>query len=150
VKRPAAPLSGALDELVAALGIPGVAALVRIRSRWEEVVGPLLAGRTNAAELRAGTLTVEVENHAWAQELQFSHPLMLERIRAILGEAVVTDIRFRSGGAKVRKAPARTAPPPRPSLPEPAEPEALSRIGDPELRDTLRSLQRKAYEFNRK
>lgn len=148
-KRPD-PVSGAVDALLESLGLPAIRHLVRLSRGWEGVCGALLARKTAPSELRNGVLTVLVQNHSWAQELQFSKPLLLGRIGGLLGEGAVTDIRF-TVGAVPEEDPAPTAlpkPPPPSTIPLP-EPEGLSGIEDPDLRATLLSIQRKAFDRNR-
>lgn len=152
-KRPRARrpnlLSGAVDELLGNLGLPAIRALVRLSQGWESLCGALLAQKTAPADLRGGVLTVLVCNHSWAQELQFSKPLLLERIRGMLGEGVVADIRF-SVGPLPEAAPEETDTPsgrrPPSTIPLP-EPDGLSEIDDPELRATLLSIQRRAFDL---
>src|SRR3990172_8795398 len=71
----AKPLSAILESiLVDALGLPAAAIQVRLLRSWGEIVGPLLDGKTSPGKIRNGVLTVFVQNHAWAQELQLSQP----------------------------------------------------------------------------
>ena len=60
----------------------------RIRSGWREAVGPELARRTRPGGLRAGTLTVMVDNSPWLQELSMRSAEVLESVRARFGPAV--------------------------------------------------------------
>jgi predicted nucleic acid-binding Zn ribbon protein len=150
-RRPGAdrarPLGGAVDELLGSLGIPAVRSLVLLSRSWEAVCGELLARKTAPAELRNGTLSVLVCNHGWAQELQFSKPLLLGRVREILGEGTVSDIRFTVGPIpeEAPEPPAEPAPPPPSTVPLP-EPDGLGRIDDPDLRATILSIQRKMFD----
>jgi predicted nucleic acid-binding Zn ribbon protein len=142
----ARPLAGAVDELLGSLGIPAVRSLVLLSRGWETVCGELLARKTAPAELRNGTLSVLVCNHSWAQELQFSKPLLLDRVREILGAGVVSDIRFTVGPIPEEapeSPPAPHAPPSTVPLPEP---EGLDRIDDPDLRAAILSIQRSAFD----
>src|SRR4030065_677102 len=69
----AKPLSAILESiLVDALGLPAAAIQVRLLRSWGEIVGPLLDGKTSPGKIRNGVLTVFVQNHAWAQELQLT------------------------------------------------------------------------------
>ena len=141
-------LSGAVDELLGNLGLPAIRSLVHVSRGWESLCGALLARKSRPSDLRGCVLTVMVCNHSWAQELQFSKPLLLDRVRGLLGEGVVTDIRF-SVGPLLETVPAEFEPPlarrPASTVPLP-EPEGLSEIDDPELRATLLSIQRKAFD----
>ncbi len=150
VKHPD-PISGAVEEMLANLGIPAIRSIVLLSRGWETVCGELLSRKTAPSELRNGTLTILVSNHSWAQELQFSKPLLLERVAGLLGAGVVTDIRFTVGPIPEDEPEIAPAPAPRPpsTVPLP-EPEGLSGIDDPELRATLLSLQRKAFDHDQR
>jgi predicted nucleic acid-binding Zn ribbon protein len=141
-------LSNAVDELLGNLGVPAIHALVRLSRSWESICGALLARVTAPAELRNGTLTILVGNHSWAQELQFSKPLLLERVRQLLGDGVATDIRFTVGAIPEEAREADPAAPRPPSTVPLPEPDGLSAIEDPDLRATILAIQRKAFDHN--
>lgn len=150
VKGPA-PLSSALDELLAALDLSHVAMQARLAREWESVAGPLLAGRTAPGKLRHRVLTVLAGNHTIAQELQFMKPALLESVRALLGSGAVTDIRIAVGPVPARDnaempgvgpAEDRRAGPP-------LDLDGLDAVPDPEMRAILRSISRKANSRDR-
>src|SRR4030065_276788 len=94
-------LSKVLESiLVDALGLPAAATQVRLLRSWGEIVGPLLVGKTAPGKIRNGVLTVFVPNHAWAQELQLSQPALIEKIRSVVGEGKVREIRFTVGSGE--------------------------------------------------
>jgi len=135
-------LGPAIEELLACLGLSGVAARARLAKAWPQVVGEFLASRTAPGPLRGGVLTVTVESHVLAQELAFSKPALLARIREIAGGGLVSDLRFRVG-------PLSPPPGPEPACREeraPAclPPEGLDKIADPEMRALLLSLAHRA------
>ena len=77
------------DVLVAAL--PELADRMleeTIRKEWRLTAGEELARRSRPAELRAGTLTVVVDNSPWLQELTMRSELLLRALRARYGTAV--------------------------------------------------------------
>jgi predicted nucleic acid-binding Zn ribbon protein len=118
--------------------------MARLISSWPEIVGPLLSGKTSPAKLRARVLTVLVLNHAWAQELQMRKPDLMDRIRRVLGNEEVADIRFLVGplpDAEPAKREYRSGNDP--AIPS-AEPEGIAAIADPETREILRAVARKA------
>ncbi len=137
-------VKGVLEDLLSTLGMSSVARLVRLGAEWPGIVGPLLAGKTSPARLRNGVLTVLVMNHAWAQELQLGKNALLEKINRTQRGETIQDIRF-----LVSPLPADEPPPPPPGEESPAdpsfpEPEGISAVSDPETREILRSLSRKA------
>ncbi len=143
-------MSDILEEVLAAQGLSSVTWMVRLSSKWPGIVGPLLAGKTAPSKLKNGVLTVMVENHSWAQELQLRKPVLIEGIGAVLGGEKVRDIRFVTGplpGADREKAAHRKTNDC--TFTPLAEPEGISGVGDPETRDILRSLSRKAASRKR-
>ena len=60
----------------------------RIRQGWRAAVGAELAHRTRPGDLRAGTLTVMVDNSPWLQELSMRSAEVLEAVRARFGPTV--------------------------------------------------------------
>jgi hypothetical protein len=100
--RPLADLvGGALQTAFARQGF----AAVDIVSHWEEIVGPELATRTEPMRLvwprrddpdSSGTLTVRVEG-AYALELQYLTPVVIERVNRYFGWACVGRIAIRQG-----------------------------------------------------
>ncbi len=153
------PLSAILESiLVDALGLPAAAIQVRLLRSWGEIVGPLLDGKTSPGKIRNGVLTVFVQNHAWAQELQLSQPALLEKIRCVAGEGKVREIRFTVGsGNWLPAAPPDEAESSRGEGGPPApgedarhddfplvEPSGLEGVRDPETREILRSICRKS------
>jgi len=62
---------------------PAQLRLIRLRQRWPELAGPMLAKRAYPADLHGGTLVVHVENDQWRHEFEYLKPALLVR----LGEA---------------------------------------------------------------
>lgn len=150
--RRAAPVSGILDDLLSALGLSSVARMARLSSAWPAIAGPLLAGKTAPAKLSNGVLTVLVRNHSWAQELQLGKTVLLARVNSIAGAETIRDIRFAVGpipGADEDAEEVRRSGPPHPPLPPVPDPEGIDAIADPETREVLRSLARKAARRKR-
>lgn len=80
--------------------------------RWDEVVGPILAGKSVPDRYDKGTVWVATQGSAWAQELRLMKPQILERLDAMAGErGMFLDVRF--GVRPVRVAP---APPEEPAV----------------------------------
>ena len=144
--------------LVDTLRLPAAAIQLRILRSWEEIVGPLLCDKTAPGRVRNGVLTVFVRNHAWAQELQLSQPALLARIRSVLGEEKVREIRFLVDAESCPSGvPAPATDPPggkrksargeedeHDERSPPPEPGGLAEVRDPETREILRSICRKS------
>ena len=69
--------------------------LASIQGAWSEAVGPQLAAVASPVSERAGTLTVEVTDSVWAQELDLMQEQLLERLRSVLGESAPQALKFR-------------------------------------------------------
>ncbi|MCU0722267.1 MAG: DUF721 domain-containing protein [Planctomycetes bacterium] len=70
----------------------------RVLEVWEEAAGPERAARLKPARLRAGVLWVEVESPALLYEAaQFSRGEILARLKELVPELGIEDVRFRLG-----------------------------------------------------
>jgi hypothetical protein len=64
----------------------------KVMFAWRVAAGPAL-GRAGAAELATGgTLRVRARDEAWRRELQRARPVILERLRHLLGDDTVRKI----------------------------------------------------------
>jgi predicted nucleic acid-binding Zn ribbon protein len=70
----------ALDRFLTQMGSPPAKALGDFESRWDEVVGPVLATRTRPAEFMSGILTVICDDPAWASQITWSEGQIKVRI----------------------------------------------------------------------
>jgi len=147
-------LSTILDSVLAdTLRLPAAATQVRLLRSWEEIVGPLLSGKTAPGKIRNGVLTIFVPNHTWAQELTLSTPVLLEKIQSAAGREKVREIRFTvdSGSCPpaAAKTPKEAGGPPAPGADvhcddsSALEPNGLDEVRDPETREILLSIWRK-------
>ena len=69
--------------------------LAAVQGAWSEAVGAQLAAVATPVSERAGTLTVEVSDSVWAQELEMMQAQLLDRLRAVLGESAPETLKFR-------------------------------------------------------
>jgi predicted nucleic acid-binding Zn ribbon protein len=69
--------------------------LAAVQAAWSGVVGERLAAVAEPVSERAGTLTIEVADTVWAQELDLMQAQLLERLRGELGELTPAALRFR-------------------------------------------------------
>lgn len=90
-------LPGLLDKL----GVFGGIREQRVVEAWAQAVGPEILGRARAAQLRGGTLYVEVESAALLQELRnFTGDTHRKRANEILGSATILKIIYRHAGER--------------------------------------------------
>jgi hypothetical protein len=136
-KRAPAPIGLLLEEARDASAQAG--GIVLDRQRWRSAVGERIASRTEPGRLRAGVLTIHAASAAWAQELTFLSPEIVERVQA-LGLSVKSlrfVVREAVGSTTPRRAPARPVETVQ-KKPLPEELEArLARVADPELRAAI-------------
>jgi predicted nucleic acid-binding Zn ribbon protein len=69
--------------------------LAATQAAWTGAVGEQLAAVAEPVSERSGTLTVEVADTVWAQELDLMQAQLLERLRGELGELAPSALRFR-------------------------------------------------------
>jgi hypothetical protein len=67
------------------------------RAAWPLAVGKAIARHTSRLKLVRGTLVVEVEDAIWQRQLHTLSSQILNRLRKVTGNAVVTDLEFRIG-----------------------------------------------------
>lgn len=72
--------------------------LATVQGAWDEAVGPQLAAVASPVSERAGTLTIEVSDSVWAQELDLMQDALLARLREALGESAPQALKFRLAG----------------------------------------------------
>lgn len=65
------------------------------RSAWPAAVGKRIAARTRAVKLVRHSLVVECEDAVWQRQLNTLKYQILQKLQALLGEALVTSIDLR-------------------------------------------------------
>ncbi|MFN2608303.1 MAG: DciA family protein [Acidimicrobiales bacterium] len=90
--RPPRPLAESLDVVSRRMGAAPAAALARVFERWEELVGAAVAAHSRPLSLVRGTLTVAVDQPAWAASLGWLEADLLGRFGDVLGAGVVTSL----------------------------------------------------------
>jgi hypothetical protein len=123
--------------------------LPQITTAWPAAVGTAVARQAWPLRVgRDGTLHVATSSSTWAFELDRLAPEIAARLRAALGEAAPSTLRFRVGpipepGAPAEVSEAEPAAAPEPSPGETAEADsAAAEIEDPELRELVRRAAR--------
>ncbi len=121
-----------------------------IRRDWATLVGPETSRRAQPGDLRAGTLTVIVDNSPWLQELTLRQGELLSRLQARYGAEAIRALHFAlgvptEGGSPARAAEATNHERARGGEWLTAEEEAwvagaTSSVGDPALAETVRRV----------
>src|SRR6185437_8459697 len=98
-------IGGALQEILSRIDQEGHFEIVRLVRMWPEVVGEMIARRTEITGLKFHTAVVKVSGAMWIQELNMMKPQILGRLREALGNDAVRDLRFVSGRLSRRERP---------------------------------------------
>lgn len=129
----------ALSPLIKKLGLEGHLRLRDIRLKWNELFpGPLSRHTSPAAFKDKRHLIVHVDSSAWLQQTSFLKSMILEKLKPI----GISDVRFMLGRLSIEHEEA-SAGPQDPDLPLTDEDrtfieQCVSRLHDPELRETVR------------
>jgi predicted nucleic acid-binding Zn ribbon protein len=83
------PVAESLDGVARKFGAPRAAVLAAVFTGWEEIVGASVAAHTRPMSLRRGVLTIGTEQPAWASQLRYLGPDLLQRVASVLGEGLV-------------------------------------------------------------
>ena len=82
------PISQSLDGVVRSLRGPSRAAVSGVFGRWVEAVGEQVAAHVRPLKLDERVLVVEVDDPAWATQVKFLAPTIIERLGEIGGVEV--------------------------------------------------------------
>lgn len=93
--RDPAALGDAVQELVRDRDWTRTLIAAGLLPRWEQIVGPHIAGHCRPERLEAGELTCVAESTAWATQLRLMSPQLLARIAADVGPDIVSRLRVR-------------------------------------------------------
>ena len=82
------------------LGLGSALELGRLRARWRDLVGRVIAEHAEPTSLREGILRVRTDSPAWATEIAYLAVDIAGRANAALGARVVAEVRvWTSAGA---------------------------------------------------
>ena len=79
------PISHSLDGVVRSLRGPSRAAVSGVFGRWVEAVGEQVATHVRPLKLDERVLVVEVDDPAWATQVKFLAPTIIERLAEVAG-----------------------------------------------------------------
>lgn len=88
------PAGHHVEETLAKMGIPRVAASLRIRREWKDLVPGQWRDRARPMVLEEGCLVVEVPSQMDAALLRYGTAALTERVNAGLGSRVVTSVKI--------------------------------------------------------
>ena len=70
--------------------------LRQIHEHWSEIVGEAIAKKTQPTAIKSKVIWVETLGSSWAQELNLLKLQILEKIKALLPQLNVGDLKFQS------------------------------------------------------
>lgn len=93
----AAHIGGVLTELLQHLRPEMEQGMLRIWREWDRVVGAEIARNARPAAVKGSLLLVHVTSSTWLHHLQYRKSDLLARLNDALGQAVVSEIKFKIG-----------------------------------------------------
>lgn len=98
-ERPPRPLaiSDVLGRLIAQRGWRERLHDSQVHGRWTEIVGHDLAAHVEPIRLRGGVLVVRAESGAWASQLRYLSPWLVQRAQEVLGADRVDRVQILTG-----------------------------------------------------
>ncbi|HPC46437.1 MAG TPA: DUF721 domain-containing protein [Deltaproteobacteria bacterium] len=126
------------------LGLQGriITRVKRVRDRWPEIAGDVLASHAEPVLVRSGTLHVLCDSPAWVQQINLLTGLIRERVQKMTGLKIT---RIEASFGVSRSAPeARRLG--RVRFRPDIDPAAVDRIRDPQLARLVRALAEAADE----
>ena len=93
-ERPPVSLHDSLVELTGELRVPGPDAMRVVSENWASIVGPELAPHAKLGSLRAGILTLDVDDPTWATPLRYLESGIVDALTERLGRGVVVAVKI--------------------------------------------------------
>ena len=92
------PLGSALRDAVAPLAPK--TPLARVQAAWAEAVGERVAAEAAPVAERDGVVTVACRSASWAQQLDLLADETLGKVRDLVPEGTLSELRFRADGER--------------------------------------------------
>lgn len=89
------PLKEVLEKMLEVYKLKGKLNQSRIKSLWEEMMGPSIVKHTTNIKIRRQRLYVDIDSAALRQELSFGRAKILKMINQELGEQYLEDVIIR-------------------------------------------------------
>lgn len=104
MEREPIPISTALDGVVRSLRGPSREAVGGVFGRWEDAVGAQIAEHVTPLKFDRSVLVVEVDDPAWATQVKFVTPMIIDRLQTVAGVTVERiEVRVERRGARGAK-----------------------------------------------
>ena len=89
------PMSGSVDRLMKHMKAPEVSIIESVFSRWPELVGDVIGSHTRPVRIEEGALLIEVDDPAWASEMEWMGEELVRQIRTKLETDQVRGLKVR-------------------------------------------------------
>lgn len=89
------PLKEVLEKMLEVYKLKGKLNQSRIKSLWEEMMGPSIVKHTTNIKIRRQRLYVDIDSAALRQELSFGRTKILKMMNQELGEQYLEDVIIR-------------------------------------------------------
>jgi predicted nucleic acid-binding Zn ribbon protein len=95
------PIGAELAAVLRSRGWEDRLVAARVLARWPAVVGEAVAQHCQPSRLEPdGTLLVVADSAAWATQLAYLRGTLLDRLAAVCGPGVVTDVQVRTAARR--------------------------------------------------
>jgi predicted nucleic acid-binding Zn ribbon protein len=88
--KPPRPLNDVLGKVLQRMKMSDEASALSLFSSWRQIVGDGIADHVTPQRLEKRTLTVEVDDPAWATQLKFLESQLLSTLKEHVGDEVDT------------------------------------------------------------
>ncbi len=69
--------------------------LIKVEACWQRAFDPTIAQNARPVAMKGALLMVQVPSSAWIHNLQFQKKEMIRTLNAVIGEAIISDIKFK-------------------------------------------------------
>ncbi len=90
-------IASILADIAHRLGLEAKMLECRLRREWPDIVGAQIAAHTRPDQIRFKKLYLSVRNSVWLQQLTFLKPVLIEKVNAVAGQPLVSEIVMRIG-----------------------------------------------------
>ncbi len=88
------PLKGVFQSMIEHYKMKDHFKVEQIKSLWEEMVGPYIAGYTEKLSIRNRVLYVKIKSPELRNELQYAKTKLIQNFNTELGENYIQDIKL--------------------------------------------------------
>lgn len=87
------PMGRGIDRVMHHLDAPKVSVIEQVFSEWPRLAGDVIAAHTRPQKIEHGVLHLEVDDPAWAREMQWMSEELLRRVSTMLETVEITEIK---------------------------------------------------------